>query len=84
LAVFRSAEPTASPGRDLQEPYSYKIGPGLLVHRLAPAKYGITRVPTDYFHYKEYRYTSLNDALAEAKRQQPAVPSDGREQSGLR
>ena len=48
------------------------------------AKYGITRVPTDYFHYKEYRYTSLNDALAEAKRQQPAVPSNGCEQSGLR
>ena len=22
------------------------------------AKYGITRVPTDYFHYKEYRYTT--------------------------
>jgi hypothetical protein len=48
------------------------------------AKYGITRVPTNYFHYKEYRYTSLDDALAEAKRQQPVVPSDGREQSGLR
>jgi hypothetical protein len=48
------------------------------------AKYGITRVPTNYFHYKEYRYTSLSDALAEAKRQQPAVPSDEREQSGLR
>ena len=24
------------------------------------AKYGITRVPTDYFHYKEYRYTNLD------------------------
>jgi hypothetical protein len=48
------------------------------------AKYGITRVPTDYFHYKEYRYTSLDDAIAQAKRQHPAVPSDGRERSGLR
>jgi hypothetical protein len=48
------------------------------------AKYGITRVSANYFHYKEYRYTSLNDALAEAKRQQPAVPSDGCERSGLR
>ena len=37
------------------------------------AKYGITRVPTDYFHYKEYRYTSLDDAIAQAKRQHPAV-----------
>ena len=43
------------------------------------AKYGITRVPTDYFHYKEYRYTSLADAIAQAKRQHPAVRSDGRE-----
>jgi hypothetical protein len=34
------------------------------------AKYGITRVPVDYFHYKEYRYTNLNDAIAEAERQQ--------------
>jgi hypothetical protein len=26
------------------------------------AKYGITRVPIDYFHYKGYRYTNLDDA----------------------
>jgi hypothetical protein len=25
------------------------------------AKYGITRVPVDYFHYKEFRYTGGND-----------------------
>jgi hypothetical protein len=48
------------------------------------AKYGITRVPTDYFYYKEYRYTSLDDAIAQARRQHPAVPSNGREQSGSR
>ena len=48
------------------------------------AKYGITRVPTDYFHYKEYRYTNLADAIAQAKRQHPAVPSDGPERSGSR
>ena len=47
------------------------------------AKYGITRVPTDYFHYKEYRYTNLDDAIAQAKRQHPAVPSDGRERTGI-
>ena len=34
------------------------------------ARYGITRVPVDYFHYGKYRYTSLEDAIAEAKRQQ--------------
>jgi hypothetical protein len=35
----------------------------------AMAKYGITRVPVDYFHYKEFRYTNLDDAIAEAIRQ---------------
>jgi hypothetical protein len=48
------------------------------------AKYCITRVPTDYFYYKEYRYTSLDDAIAQAKRQHPAVRSDGRERSESR
>jgi hypothetical protein len=33
-------------------------------------KYGITRVPVDYFHYGTYRYTNLEDAVAEAKRDQ--------------
>jgi hypothetical protein len=30
--------------------------------------FGITRVPVDYFHYKDFRYTQLADAVAEAKR----------------
>ena len=34
------------------------------------AKYGITRVPVDYYHYGKYRYTNLEDAIAEAKREQ--------------
>jgi hypothetical protein len=34
------------------------------------AKYGITRVPVDYFYYGKYRYTNLEDAVAEAKRDQ--------------
>lgn len=34
------------------------------------AKYGITRVAVDYFHYGGFRYTNLEDAVAEAKRQQ--------------
>jgi uroporphyrinogen-III synthase len=34
------------------------------------AKYGITRVPVDYFYYGRYRYTNLEDAVAEAKRDQ--------------
>ena len=29
---------------------------------------GITRVPVDYFHYKEFRYSQLADAIAEARR----------------
>jgi hypothetical protein len=31
-------------------------------------KYGIERVPVDYFHYREFRYTNVNDAIAQAKR----------------
>ena len=30
--------------------------------------YGIARVPKDSFHYREFRYTNLQDALAQAKR----------------
>lgn len=33
-------------------------------------KYGITRSPIDYFYYGRFRYTSLEDAVAEAKRDQ--------------
>jgi hypothetical protein len=36
------------------------------------AEYGITRVPVDYYHYKEFRYTNLDDAIAQAKRDRPA------------
>jgi hypothetical protein len=32
------------------------------------AKYGITRVPVDYFHFGDFRYTNLKDAIAQAKR----------------
>jgi len=28
---------------------------------------GITRVPIDYFNWREFRYTNLNDAIAQAK-----------------
>lgn len=34
------------------------------------ARYDITRVPVDYFHYGDFRYTNLKDAVAQAKRQQ--------------
>jgi len=34
------------------------------------ARLGITRVPVDYFHWREFRYTNLNDAVAQAKRAQ--------------
>jgi hypothetical protein len=36
----------------------------------ALANYGITRVPVDYFHIGGFRYTNLEDAIAEAKRVQ--------------
>jgi len=31
-------------------------------------KFGITRFTVDYFHYREFRYTNLKDAIAQAKR----------------
>ena len=34
---------------------------------------GITRVPADYFLYRQYRYTQLKDAVAQAKRDQSAM-----------
>lgn len=30
--------------------------------------HGIVRVPVDYFHIGEFRYTSLKDAVAQAER----------------
>jgi hypothetical protein len=39
------------------------------------ARYGITRVPIGYFHYKEYRYNNLADAVAQAKRDEGSNPS---------
>ena len=45
------------------------------------AKYGITRVPIDYFHYKGYRYTNLDDAIDQVKREHAADRSDRRERS---
>jgi hypothetical protein len=48
------------------------------------AKYGIMKTSVNYFHCGEYRYTKLSDAIAQAKREHSAVPSDGRGRSGLR
>jgi len=31
-------------------------------------RYGIKRVPVDYFHINGFRYTDLKDAVAQAKR----------------
>jgi hypothetical protein len=35
---------------------------------------GITRVAVDYFHYKEFRYTTLADAIAQADRDSVPKP----------
>ena len=37
-------------------------------------KYGITRVAVDHFHYREFQYTNLEDAVAQAKRDGAASP----------
>ncbi|NIJ63072.1 hypothetical protein FHR20_000003 [Sphingomonas leidyi] len=34
----------------------------------AMAAFGIQRVPVDYFHWNGYRYSTLKDALAAARR----------------
>ena len=34
----------------------------------AMSRYGITNVPVDSFRYRGYRYTNLNDAVAQAER----------------
>lgn len=36
------------------------------------ARYGITRAPADQFHYRDYRYSRLSDAIAQAKRDAPS------------
>ncbi|SDH77008.1 hypothetical protein [Roseospirillum parvum] len=36
---------------------------------------GITRVSADVFHYREYKYTTLKDAMAQAKRDADAKHS---------
>lgn len=32
------------------------------------ARFGITRVPVIQYHYREWRYSNLDDALAQARR----------------
>ena len=32
------------------------------------AKFNITRKPVDFFHYRQFRYTTLAEAVAQAKR----------------
>ena len=39
------------------------------------AKYGITLARTDYFCYGGFRYTNLEDAIAEAKRHPRSIES---------
>lgn len=36
-------------------------------------KYDIKRVPVDYFHYRQFRYTNLADALAQAESDQRRI-----------
>lgn len=36
-------------------------------------KYGITRSTVDYFHYRDFKYTNLSDALAQAKREEKVL-----------
>lgn len=40
------------------------------------ARYGIVRVAVEHFDYGGYRYSSLDHAVAEAKRRQPEPERD--------
>lgn len=50
--------PAASPVQAPEEPMSGE----------QMARLGITRVPADQFHYREFRYGRLSDAIAQAER----------------
>jgi hypothetical protein len=39
--------------------------------------YGISKSTVDYFHYKQFRYTTLADAVNQAKRDAPSQDSPG-------
>jgi len=39
------------------------------------AQYGITRVRADKFHFGEWRYSNLRDAIAQARRAAAATPT---------
>jgi hypothetical protein len=47
-------------------------------------RYGITRVPVDHYHYKQYRYTHLHDAIAQAERELASPLANGTAESGRR
>ncbi len=40
------------------------------------AKYGITRVVVDQFHFRGWRYATLRDAIAQAKKYPGPPPSN--------
>lgn len=39
------------------------------------SRFGITKIPADRYHYREWRYSSLDDALAQARRDAAKSPS---------
>lgn len=50
-------------------PARYDAGAEMALH-------GITRVPVDVFHYREYRYARLSDAVDQARRDANAAAAD--------
>jgi hypothetical protein len=41
------------------------------------ARLGIVRVPADHFQYREFRYTNLQDALAQARHDADSIQRAG-------
>ncbi len=70
-------DPQSAGGSNLaRQPLLTRIGQKMTV---VPAdetelmdRYGIIKVPAYRYHYRDWRYSTLNDALAQAKRDEAA------------
>ncbi|NWG45142.1 MAG: hypothetical protein HXY25_01165 [Alphaproteobacteria bacterium] len=52
----------------LQSENSVSAAPEVRSDEAETKKYGIKNLPVDCFHYRQFRYGNLNDAIAQAKR----------------
>ena len=70
-------DPQSAGGSNLaRQPVLTRIGQKMTVvpenEAEAMARHGIIKVPAYRYHYRDWRYSTLNDALAQAKRDEAA------------